>query len=132
LNPVFSPKSTEYTFYKGAPGSKPSTSNASFDEISRVRPPSTDMDPPNDPRTPALRYSGSSSTTHCLDTPPPTPPFILNVNIVSVPISDVGTMDALVDGLNGFDQDDILYASSLHRHEQSSSEKLSRDLSNAP
>jgi hypothetical protein len=95
----------------------------------RLRPPSPDMDPPSDPRTPGLRYSGSSSATHHLDTPPRTPPSTLNINIVAAPIPDVGTMDALVDGMNGFDRDDIFYASSLHRSEHLAGTKRT---SNAP
>jgi hypothetical protein len=114
-DPVFPPKQSHPSLHSShGPRSPPYSSPQP-----RLRAPSPDMDPPIDARSPGLRYSGSSSATHILDTPPHSPPSVFNVNIVSAPIPDVGTMDALVDGMNNFDHDDILYASSLHRHEQS-------------
>lgn len=95
--------------------------------LARTRQPSPDRDPPSEYRTPALRYSGSSATTHYLETPPRTPPSVFDINVVSAPVPDVGTMDALVDGMNCFDRDDILYASSLHRLEQFTGTNSPRD-----
>ncbi len=66
---------------------------------------------------PHLRYSGSSSATHILETPPRTPNRSDPIEVVVAPVSGVETMDALVDGINGFHSEDLFASASIHRHE---------------
>ncbi|KZT41407.1 hypothetical protein SISSUDRAFT_1059542 [Sistotremastrum suecicum HHB10207 ss-3] len=74
-------------------------------------------------KTPSLRDSGSSST-HPLITPPETPRSRPAVQVVvSAPISGVETMDALVDGMNGVDGDDLFMMASLRKREKKQSMK---------
>lgn len=64
---------------------------------------------------PSLRVSASS--TSYFDTPPLTPTDTYNYSnrsspvVVAAPIPDVGTMDALVDGMNGLDGEDLFSSS---------------------
>jgi hypothetical protein len=73
---------------------------------------------------PSLRVSASS--TSYIDTPPltPTDTFYHNSRsspvVVAAPIPDVGTMDALVDGMNGLDGEDFFSSSGLTGKRRSS------------
>jgi hypothetical protein len=86
---------------------------------------------------PSLRAS-ASSTSH-FSTPPRTPTdgsyfssYRVSPVVVAAPIADVGTMDALVDGMNGIGSDDLSRPTS-HRHgSRSSLNKSAYDLYQPP
>jgi hypothetical protein len=76
---------------------------------------------------PYLRYSGSSTATHILDTPPRTPNPLDPIQVVVAPVAGVETMDALVDNMNGFHSEDLFASASIQRHEFSSKRRSNKN-----
>lgn len=86
---------------------------ASTHLFARPRPRTLNPESSRAAHIPSLRYSNSSGKTH-VETPPLTPIDGSSRNslepirvVVAAPVADVSTMDALVDGMNGSDEDDM-------------------------
>jgi len=100
---------TPFPVFDSAHDSASSTGHSTPKPYTRTRSrtgPSKRSNWTDSPPIPQLRFSGSSTRTHC-DTPPHTPIDNSSLRgyqvVVAAPVSGVETMDALVDGMNGGD-----------------------------